>query len=199
MLISGISGIYLFKGAFCPTEDHDNFTDDLCPHLQWPSAPLYSKRHSVACLWRHSPAHWYPGMIDQHTEEFWCFQGRGSKFSPAGADRTSTAFDSSAGRTIAQRPQAFCQHGSGMFQTTCSPGVLLNTNGSTLVYGAPRGTQRSSFLGSTKSYFLKSGKIGRFVVIFIWYRTQRDNHHTLNMAPTRSIFAAVLHHVWIHT
>ena len=112
---------------------------------------------------------------------------------------TRTAFDSSAGRTIAQRPQALCRHGSGMFQTTCSPGVLLNTNGSTLVYGALRGTQLSSFLGSTKSYFLKSGKIGRFVVIFIWYRTQRDNHHTLNMAPTSSIFAAVLHHVWIHT
>ena len=93
---------------------------------------------------------------------------------------TRTAFDSSAGRTIALRPQALCQHGSGMFQTTCIPGVPLNTDGSTPVYGALRGTHLSSVLGSTKSHFLKSGKICRFVVIFICWHTQRDNHHTLN-------------------
>ena len=138
-------------------------------------------------------------------EDFWMFWREGIKiFARRGYGctcTTRTAFDSSAGRTIALRPQALCQHGSGMFQTTCSPGVLLNTNGSTPVYGALRGTPHLSsvLLGSTKSHFLKSGKIGRFVVIFIWYRTQRDDHHTLNMAPTRSIFAVVLHHVWVHT
>ena len=144
------------------------------------------------------PTNGWVGSINT-LKNFDVFKGSGSKISPAGADRTSTAFDSSAGRTIAQRPQAFCQHGSGMFQTTCSPGVLLNTNGSTPVYGALRGTHLSSVLGSTKSYFLKSGKIGRFVVIFICWHTQRDDHRTLNMAPTRSIFAVVLHHVWVHT
>ena len=82
-------------------------------------------------------------------EDFLMFSSEGIKiFARRGYGctcTTRTAFDSSAGRTIALRPQALCQHGSGMFQTTCSPGVLPIRKVSAPVYVVLHGTQRLIF------------------------------------------------------